>query len=178
MAKKNKGIIFDESDDYFEEVSERFRNNMTAFEHAQWNQPFQVLVDSGISLPPPIELAESDLHTKLWEIINALSLVGVYLEHTDHLSDRELYALLWKDLLREEVVFQSSAMNLACFIDLIGSGSEEDNAIYLKYYADDDDRKLWIEEFPDAIIPARESLPMNRDRRLPKPNTEEKFEVH
>jgi hypothetical protein len=178
MAKKNKEIIFDKSDDCSEEIKEQFKKNVAAFEQAKWNQPFQVLVGSGISLPSPGELAEIKLNAKLWEVINALSLVGIYLEHTDHLSDRELYVLLWNDLLREEMVFQSGDMNLACYIDLIGSGSEEDNNIYLKYYADDNDRILWIKEFPDAIMPGRELLPFDRDRLLPEPNIEEKFVVH
>ena len=104
--------------------------------------------------------------------------MGAYLEHTDHLSDRELYILLWGDVLLEEIVFQSGDMNLACHIDLIGSGSEEDNNIYLKYYADEDDRTLWVKEFPGESVPSRERLPFDRDRQLPKPAPEEKFDVH
>ena len=56
------------------------------------------MVESGISLPPPDELADSALNAELCEVINALALMGAYLEHTDHLSDRELYLLLWGDV--------------------------------------------------------------------------------
>src|SRR3990172_8364745 len=155
MVKRNKGISFDESGDCPTEVQEQFQKNVDAFEQAKWGQPFQVLVDSGISLPPHDKLADTELNAKLWEAINALALMGAYLEHTDHLSDRELYILLWGDVLLEEIVFQSGDMNLACHIDLIGSGSEEDNNIYLKYYADEDDRTLWVKEFPGESVPSR-----------------------
>jgi len=154
------------------------KKNVDAFEQAKWNQPFQVLLESGISLPQPDELADTELNVKLWEVINALALMGVYLEHTDHLNDRELYILLWSNVLREEIIFQSGEMNLACHIDLIGSGSEEDNFIYLKYYAGEDGRTFWVKEFPDELVPGREQLPFDRDRYLPKPDPEEKFDVH
>lgn len=178
MVKRNKEISFDESGDCSTKVQEQFQNNVDAFEQAKSSKPFQVLVESGISLPPLGELADTELNAKLWEVINALALMGVYLEHTDHLNDRELYILLWGDVLLEEMVFQSGDMNLACHIDLIGSGSEEDNNIYLKYYAGEDDRTLWIKEFPDELVPSRERLPFDRDRHLPKPDPEEEFDVH
>ena len=178
MVKKNKEISFDESGDCSAEVHEQFQKNVEAFEQAKWSQPFQVLVESGISLPPPDELADAELNAKLWEVINALALMGAYLEHTDHLSDRELYVLLWGDVLLEEMVIQSPTVTLVCHIDLIGSGSEEDNNIYLKYYADENDRALWFKEFPDEPLSGRELLPFDRDRQLPKPDREEKFNVH
>lgn len=148
MIRKNKEISFDESGDCPAEIQEQFQKNIDAFEQATWSQPFQVLVESGISLPAPDVLAKDELHAKLWEIIDALALMGAYLEHTDHLSDRELYSLLWGDVLLEETVIQSPSFTLDCHIDLIGSGSEEDNDIYLKYYADENDRILWLKEYP------------------------------
>jgi hypothetical protein len=178
MVKRNKEISLDESGDCSTEVQEQFQKNIDAFEQAAWSQTFQVLVESGISLPAPDELADAELHAKLWEVINALALMGAYLEHTDHLSDRELYSLLWGDILLEETVIQSPTVTMFCHIDLIGSGSEEDNNIYLKYYAGEDDRAFWVKEFPGEPVPDRESLPFNRDHQLPKPDRKEKFGVH
>lgn len=179
MAKRNNEISFDESDDCSAEFQEQFQKNVDAFEQAKWSQQFQVLIESGISLPPPDELADAELNAKLWEVINALAFMGAYLEHTDHLSDRELYILLWSDVLLEETVIQSPSVTMTCHIDLIGSGSEGDNNIYLKYYADEDDRILWVQDFPEELLPSREELPFDRDRQLPtKPDTEEKFDVH
>ncbi|MDP2694879.1 MAG: hypothetical protein Q8O58_08435 [Gallionella sp.] len=178
MAKINNEFSFDESGDCPSELQEQFQKNIDAFEQATWSQPFQALVASGISLPAPDELAENELHTKLWEVINALALMGAYLEHTDHLSDRELYSLLWGDVLLEETVIQSPSFTLDCHIDLIGSGSQEDNDIYLKYYADENDRTLWLKEYSGEIVPDHEPLPFNRDRQLPKPGRKEKSGMH
>ena len=40
-----------------------------------------------------------------------------------------------------------------------GSGSGEDLAIYLRYYADAEERSLWAVEYPEMSMPAREKLP-------------------
>ena len=157
------------------EIKEKFWEYVAAFEQATWNQPFQVLIESGISLPSPDELDDSQLTAKLWEVVNALSLLRVYLQHTDHLGDRELYDQLWNDLLREEMVLQPDNADFACHIDLVGSGSEEDIHIYLKYYADDDERSWWAKEWPGEQIPDREEPPFDRDRHLPYASFEEKL---
>lgn len=170
MSNKNNEINFNISDDCPEDVEAQFKNYVEDFEQAKEEQPFNVLLDSGIALPPPNELSETELSAKLWEVINALSLMAIYLECTDHLSDRELYTLLWDDVLREEIVIQSGDLkHMNCHIDMIGSGSEADNDIYLKYYADDDDRAYWLKQFPDDLLPDRAPLPFDRDRQLPKP---------
>ena len=47
----------------------------------------------------------------------------------------------------------------------IGGGSDEDNEIYLRYYAGDDDRERWHREFGDPL-PPKENPPYDRDRFL------------
>jgi len=178
MAKRNNEFSFDESGDCSREVQEQLKKTVGAFEQAKWSQQFQVLLELGITLPPPDKLADAELNIKLREVINALALMGAYLEHTDHLSDRELYILLWGDILLEETVIPSPGVTMVYHIDLIGSGSEEDNNIFLKYYADEDERTLWVQDFPDKQLPSRELLPYDRDRQLPKPDPQEKFGVH
>ncbi len=173
MTNKTDDINFEISDDCPEEFAEQFKNYVDAFDEAEWRQPFEFLLDSGISIPPASELSETELSAKLWEVINALSLLAIYLESTDHLSDRELYTLLCEDVLLEETVFESGEMmNLNCHIDLVSSGSKEDTDLYLKYYANDSDRAFWLKEFPDDVIPSHEPLPFDRDQHLPKPNRE------
>jgi len=49
-------------------------------------------------------------------------------------------------------------------IDVLGSDKHE---LYLKYYADDETRKLWRTDYPEDPIPARETPPCDRDRHLP-----------
>jgi hypothetical protein len=52
-------------------------------------------------------------------------------------------------------------------IDLIGSGSEEDIQLGLRYYDSEQQRQRWAKDFPDDVIPPHEDPPYDRDRRLP-----------
>jgi hypothetical protein len=56
----------------------------------------------------------------------------------------------------------------AYFLDVIGSGNEEDTFVYMKHYADEDSRRRWLESFPDYEMPAHEEPPYDRDKHLPK----------
>ena len=84
------------------------------------------------------------------------------------MSDRELYENLWHDHLREETFIQPGTPDCACHLDIIGSGSEEDIFIYLKYYADEEDRRSWASDYPQEDFPSHEKKPYNRDIHLPK----------
>jgi len=157
------------------EIEEEFWEQVVAFEQADQTPLFDLLTKAGVSLPPPDELDDSQLTAKLWEIIDRLFLFGVYLESTDHLSDRELYSNLWADALREPAIVLPDNPDYAYHLDLSGSGSEEGNLIYLKYYASEDDRRLWAEQWPEDILPDHEPLPYDRDRHLPQPGTSKRF---
>jgi hypothetical protein len=176
MKNRNKET-FESLDDFPVDVQEQIQKNIDAFEQAKKCQPLQILSESGISLPPAENLADEELAVKLWEIIHSLALLGMYLEFTDHLSDRELYKLLLEDVLQEETVIQSPTFSMNCHIDMVGSGNEVDNHIYLKYYADEKDRTHWAKDFPEDILPDHERLPFDRDRLLPKPSIKE-YSVH
>ena len=85
-----------------------------------------------------------------------------------HLSDRELYDYLYHDGLREEAVLFPENPSYAYMIDLTGSGSDEDNQIYLKYYADEEHRRQWAHDWPDDMLPEHEDPPFDRDQFLPR----------
>ena len=72
-------------------------------------------------------------------------------------------------LLRAEAAPTSSTRGPARFIDLLGDFGEEAHFLYLKYYADEQWRSQWAEEFPLDQIPEKEPPPYDRDRHLPKP---------
>ena len=86
----------------------------------------------------------------------------------DHLTDRELYRYLREEMLEQPIRISGDPNSFWQF-DVIGGGSEEDIAIYLRYYADDEERSRWAVEFPDMPMPEREKLPFDRDRYLPRP---------
>ena len=159
-----------EPNDCSSEMEEEFWEHVVDYEEAPWTTHFHQLESAGVSLPPPDSLNDQELTAKLWDVIQKLALLRVFIEQTDHLSDRELYSHLWTDSLREETKDVSLDSNSAYHIQILGSGSEEDNHLYLKYYADDDWRQYWQKDFPNDPIPAHVDPPYDRDRLLPKPD--------
>jgi hypothetical protein len=152
------------------DMEESFWKHVVDYEKAPWSTHFHQLESAGVSLPPPDSLNDQEVTAKLWEVIHKLALLRVFIEQTDHLSDRELYRHLWTDSLREETPMLPPSADSAWHIQLLGSGSEEDNQLYLKYYADEDWRKRWHEDWPDDPIPTHQDPPFDRDRLLPKPD--------
>jgi hypothetical protein len=163
---KRMGAVVWESDTLPSDVKEQFLRNVLAHESAPQTTLFQQLLDAGCELPGPEALADSELTAKLWNMIDALALLRVFIGYTDHLSDRELYTRLWSDVLRQEIPILPVDPRAAWHLDLLGSGSEDDTNSYLKYYADDEDRRRWLVQFPDYAIPPRENLPYDRDQFL------------
>ena len=80
-----------------------------------------------------------------------------------------MYEELNTDLLDEEFPAAMEKMpNGGQFIDLIGGGSEEDINISMRFYADDEERQRWLEDFPEYEMPPKEKPQFDRDRLLPK----------
>jgi hypothetical protein len=158
------------SDDCPPEVAAQFWQSVAAYEQAPLTTHFQQLEEAGVELPAPDALDERRLTAKLWEVLEALARLHIFLSQTDHLSDRELYTLLWRELLREPVKDLPLDESSAWHIDLTGSGSEEDTHLYLKYYADEETRRHWAADFPGGEMPERAALPFDRDRYLPQAN--------
>jgi len=136
-----------------------------------------LLAQSGLELPPPEALDDEQVTAKLWETIRALAMLRMFLYSTNHLSDRELYVELWHDVLREEGPVMPLSNDSACHIDLLGSGGEEDNLLYLRYYADEETRQRWAEDWPEDSMPASETPPYDRDRHLPARDQAE-WQIH
>lgn len=155
----------DDPDDY---LRDQFWDYVAAFERTEPTSLFLALPETGISLPPPDELDDAALTAKLWEVIHGLSLLGTFLHSTDHLSDRGLYVELWSNLLREPAVLMPEDPDYAYHIDIIGSGNEEDNFLHLKYYADKEERRRWLEDWPEDSMPEHADPPYDRDSRLPR----------
>jgi hypothetical protein len=150
------------------DLEEEFLKHVLEYEHAQPITLLQLLKNAGLDVPAPDDLDDGELTAKLWEVIERMSSLGAYLLHTNHLSDRELYTYLYSDALREKAMLFPEDPNYAHMIDLTGSGSEEDNQIYFRYYADEDYRAQWAKDWPDDQMPPREEPPYARDLRLPQ----------
>lgn len=113
-----------DADDCPLDIKEQFWKNVVAYEQAEQTTLFDRLVEAGVSLPPADEMNDVSLTAKLWEVFEKLSLLGAFLHHTNHLSDRELYDHLWTDSLRESTILPPDDSDFTCHVDLIGSGSE------------------------------------------------------
>jgi hypothetical protein len=150
------------------ETAAQFRLSVAAYEQAPWTTHFQELVDAGGDLPAPDSMDDRQLAAKLSEVVEALAGMRVFLSQTDHLSDRELYALLWSDTLQESVKDMPLDESSAWHIDLLSGGGEEDTRLYMKYYADEETRQRWLTDFPDDEVPPHEEPPYDRDRFLPQ----------
>jgi len=150
------------------DLEEEFLKHILEYEHAQPITLLQILKNAGVEVPAPDDLDDGELTAKLWEVIERMSSLGAYLLHTNHLSDRELYRYLYSDALREEAMLFPEDPNYAYMIDLTGSGSEEDNQIYFRYYANEEYREQWSKDWPNDQMPPREEPPYARDLRLPQ----------
>lgn len=150
------------------DMEEEFLRHVLEYENAEPISLLQLLNNSGLHVAASDELDDETLTTKLKEIIDRMALLGAYLIHTDHLSDRALYEYLYHDGLREEAVLFPENPSYAYMIDLTGSGSDEDNRVYLKYYADEKYRREWANDWPDDQLPDHEDPPFDRDRFLPQ----------
>ena len=155
------------------EIEEEFWEHVVAFAQTKRLPLLEVLVKAGISVPSPDELDDGQLSAKLWEVIDGLFLQGIYLEHTDHLSDRELYVELWSETLREEAVLPSGDSGFSYHLDLIGSGSAADTLSYLKYYASESEREEWAAESFEEDVPEHEQPRYDRDRHVPRSSASE-----
>jgi hypothetical protein len=150
------------------DMEEEFLRHVLEYERAEPITLYRLLENAAVQIPAPTDLDDPTLSTKLLEIIQKLASLGTYLLHTNHLSDRALYEYLYNDGLREEAVLFPENPSYAYIIDLTGSGSDEDNQIYLKYYADEEHRKQWTLDWPDDPMPDHENPPYDRDRTLPQ----------
>jgi hypothetical protein len=149
---------------------EEFLEHILFMEGAEEQPLFDQLKKAGVQLPHPEDMDGAQLHTKLWEVINSMALLGHYLSSTDHLSDKQLYDVLWHKILREPTPICPDNSKASYHIDILGECSEEDLALRLKYYADEDERLHWAEEFPEDTVPPHEPLQYDRDRHLPAPD--------
>ena len=88
--------------------------------------PFDELVSSGLTLPPAEELDDVALKATLWAMIRGLEQLGVYLEFTNHLSDRDLYVRLWSSVLHEPMALTPDDPAAAWHIHVSSAGGDDD----------------------------------------------------
>jgi hypothetical protein len=107
---------------------------------SQWFEP-------ELQLPHPDTLDDDQLHKLLWQTIHRLYLKHIVLEFTDHLSDRELYCLLMRDILpssEKKVEMPQNFLRWHCL------DADEETEVWLRYYASHEEREAWAAETGEA----------------------------
>ncbi len=122
--------------------------------------------DPALNLPRPEEFGsdlegEDALHEVLWDIVYKLFEKRIVLEFTDHLSDRELYQLIYRDILPSQ---EKKLEGTESYLHWDCADAGQNPAIYLSYYASDSERDEWETEHgypppPRARAPFLRQLP-------------------
>jgi hypothetical protein len=135
--------------------------SMLAWERApvlpisRWFQPELVL-------PHPDQLSPDQLHRVLWETIDALHQQQILLDYTDHLSDRELFCIIYRDILpslEKKLERTNTFLHWQC-LDV-----NRDPEIWLRYYATREEREAWAAEAEGELPPCQ---PPPYPRRMPR----------
>lgn len=137
-------------------------------EDCEWQTPRAILGRHGYVPLAPSELDDRQLPGRLWELLYAAAARRFFFHATDHLSDHELYAELWERGLRDPAHPPGRNPRGGCFHDFLGSWDEDDMRLWLRYYANDEQRAEFQKEWPRQPLPPKEKPPANRDWRLPK----------
>ena len=144
-----------------------FLASMLAWERAP-ALPISHWFDPALQLPAPDRLNDEELHITLHATIERLSSQRIYLEFTDHLSDRQLYCLIARDILpshEKKLDLPSNYLNWRCLdVDL-------DPETWLAYYATDEERDAWSQETgaqPPAMLPPPHPRDLPRRKDLPR----------
>lgn len=118
---------------------------------SQWFEPELVM-------PPHDTLDDDQLTQQLHQVIGRLFEKNIVLNFTDHLSDRQLYCLIARDILpaqEKRLSVPHSSIQWQC----IDPATDEES--WLRFYATDDDRQMWQLE-TGLRLPPKERLPFPR----------------
>lgn len=112
-----------------------------------------------LELPSPDLLSEQQLREVLYDAIHRLFEKHIVLDFTDHLSDRQLYCLIYRDILpaHEKLIHRrNNYLHWDC------ANTDGDPDIWLRYYASEEDRQSWAHE-TEGYLPQAENPPYQRE---------------
>ena len=114
-------------------------------EDCPWRSPREIFARHDYAPLPPSELDDRQLPGRLWEWLYAAAARRFFFWSTDHLSDRELYTLLWERWLDEPTadIPPEAQTNTTTIISEFNARGMTHEEIYLCYYADEADQALW-----------------------------------
>ena len=129
-----------------------------------------LLTKRGITVLPASSLSDSRLRKSLRTLIDALAAEKIYLENTNHLSDRQLHERIETEVLPNSFAVGGDDWDVWDFAAVYDAETRE---VYLAYYADEEERTMWSLDVEEGPVPPRRLLPYDRDRKLPQPPDED-----
>src|SRR5690349_15257969 len=171
--------LFDSLPEEFDtaDVEETLLRQTLEFITSEPIAPLTMLQNAGVTISDPEQLDDTALTANLHDLIHQLASIGIYLQRTNHLSDRELYEHLYNYELHTEVHLFPENPNYSYTINLAGLDLDslimttecDDIRFYLMYYASKKERKHFARVFPKLSIPSSKKTPYDRDRFCPTP---------
>ncbi len=143
-------------------VENEYLESMLAWERAP-SLPLAEWFDPPLKLPHPDSLSPDETHDVLWATIYKLYEKRIILDFTDHLSDRQLYTLICRDILlscEKKIDSPGNYLHWDC------ADASGDPDIWLRYYATPEERRWWAEISPNQLLPPAERPP--HPRLLPR----------
>ncbi len=135
-----------------------FLASMLAWERAPV-VPIGQWFDPEVVLPHPDSLSQDQLHLQMWETIHQLYEAGIVLEFTDHLTDRQLYTIIFRDILPSAEKKIERTRNSYLHWDC--ANITDDPETWLRFYASEKERHDWADETGEAL-PVAEDPPFRR----------------
>lgn len=135
-----------------------YLESMLAWERAPV-EPISRWFNPELTLPHPDSLDDERISACLWEVIRQLQGKRIMLDFSDHLPDRELYWLIFRDILparEKRVDTPKNYLHWDC------ASVSSDPRLWLRYYATDEERQLWQEE-TGGVLPPSEPPPFPRE---------------
>lgn len=135
-----------------------YLESMLAWERAPV-EPISRWFDPEMTLPHPDSLDDERIHACLWEVIRQLQSKRIMLDFSDHLPDRDLYWLIFRDILPAREKRIDSPKN---YLHWDCANVSSDPRLWLRFYATDEDRRMWQEE-TGGVLPPSELPPFPRE---------------
>lgn len=142
-------------------IENDFLESMLAWERApmlpigQWFEPALVLADAE-------DLGNGEVSKLLAQTVEALFSKSIVLDFTDHLSDRQLYTLVTRDILpayEKKLDRQGTYLHWDC------ANIGDDPEAWLRFYASPEEREVWQDETGEDLPPQAQPPHV---RNLPK----------
>jgi hypothetical protein len=115
-----------------------------------------------LRLPPVEQLSDAALRQLLADTIHKLYRRRIALDFTDHLSDRELYCLIRRDILPSP---EKKTMRRNAFLHWQCIDPEDEPDVWLRFYATQEEREIWALE-TGRELPPSETPPF--PRKMPR----------